>query len=167
MTESKKPEVEIYTDGACSGNPGRGGYGAILRYKTVNGIYVEKELSQGFLNTTNNRMEILGAAVALETLKKPCRVILCSDSKYLTDTIEKKRLDCWITNGWKTSAKKNVKNVDLWLRLANSMKPHQIEWVWIKGHNGHKFNERCDKLAVAAYNSDNLKTDTGYLLNKN
>ena len=160
--ENKKPCVEVYTDGACSGNPGKGGYGAVLRYKTNNGEFVTKELSEGFEKTTNNRMEILGAVVALECLKKPCNVTLCSDSKYLIDALEKKWLDNWIAKGWKTASKKPVKNVDLWKRLIEAMKPHDIGLVWVKGHNGHEFNERCDELAVSAYNSENFQVDSGF-----
>ena len=157
------PQVEIYTDGACSGNPGKGGYGAVLRFKKSDGTYASKEISQGFKETTNNRMELLGCIIALETLKKPCNVTLTSDSKYLIDAIEQKWLDNWIKNNWKTSGKKPVKNVDMWKRLIEAMKPHKIEFVWVKGHAGHKFNEICDKLAVDAYNSDNLEMDNGFI----
>jgi len=160
--ETEKPNVDIYTDGACSGNPGKGGYGAVLRYKSSGGEYIEKELSCGFEKTTNNRMEILAAVAALEALKKPCNIMLCSDSKYLIDAIEKNWIENWVAKGWKTSSKKPVKNIDLWKRLIAAMKPHQINWVWVKGHNGHEFNERCDKLAVSAYNSDKLKQDSGF-----
>ena len=157
------PQVEIYTDGACSGNPGKGGFGAVLRFKKSDGTYASKEISQGFKETTNNRMELLGCIIALETLKKPCNVTLTSDSKYLIDAIEQKWLDNWIKNNWKTSGKKPVKNVDMWKRLIEAMKPHKIEFVWVKGHAGHKFNEICDKLAVDAYNSDNLEMDNGFI----
>ena len=157
------PEVEIYTDGACSGNPGKGGYGVVIRYKKNNGEYVSKEISEGFITTTNNRMEVLSAIVALNALKKPCKVKLYSDSKYLVDAIEKKWLDNWQAKNWKTSNKKPVKNIDLWEKLLLAMKPHEIDWIWVKGHAGHEFNERCDQLGVAAYNSDNLKVDDGYV----
>ena len=159
---TKKPTVEIYTDGACSGNPGRGGYGIVLRYKKNDGEYVIKEISEGFEKTTNNRMEVLASVVALRTLKTPCKVILTSDSKYLIDAIEKKWLDSWVNNNWRTASKKPAKNIDLWKRLIEVMKKHEIKFVWVKGHNGHEFNEICDKLAVQAYNSDNLKPDTGF-----
>jgi len=159
--ENKKPEVEIYTDGACSGNPGKGGYGIVLRYKTQGGEYVTKELSEGFEKTTNNRMELLASVVALETLKVPCKVTLTSDSKYLIDAIEKKWLDGWQKNNWKTASKKPVKNIDLWKRLIDAMERHEIKYVWVKGHNGHEFNEICDKLAVKAYNGNALKIDSG------
>lgn len=157
-----KPTVEIYTDGACSGNPGKGGYGIVLRYKKNNGEYVTKELSEGFVTTTNNRMELLASIVALEALKTECHVVLTSDSKYLIDAIEKKWLDGWVKNNWRTASKKPVKNIDLWKRLIEVMKKHEIKFVWVKGHNGHEFNEICDKLAVSAYNGENLKTDEGF-----
>ncbi len=157
-----KPTVEIYTDGACSGNPGKGGYGIVLRYKKSDGEYITKEMSEGFEKTTNNRMEVLASVVALEALKTPCHVILTSDSKYLIDAIEKKWLDSWVKNNWRTASKKPAKNIDLWKRLIEVMKKHEIKFVWVKGHNGHEFNEICDKLAVQAYNSDNLKPDTGF-----
>ena len=160
--ETTKPIVEIYTDGACSGNPGRGGYGAVLRYKKNDGVYVSKELSEGFETTTNNRMELLASIVALETLKTPCKVTLTSDSKYLIDAIEKKWIESWVKNNWRTAGKKPVKNVDLWKRLIDVMEKHEIKFVWVKGHNGHEFNEICDKLAVNAYNGENLKTDSGF-----
>lgn len=162
MEDSKKPIVEIYSDGACSGNPGRGGYGTVLRYKKSSGEYVTKELSEGFKNTTNNRMELLGAIVGLEALKGACSVTLTSDSKYLIDAIQQKWIEKWEANGWKTAGKKPVKNVDLWTRLIDLMKKHDIQFIWVKGHNGHEFNEICDKLAVAAYNSDNLSEDKGF-----
>ncbi len=162
MTEENKPIVEIYTDGACSGNPGRGGYGAVLRYKKSDGNYAEKQLSEGFINTTNNRMELLAPIVALESLKTSCKVTLTSDSKYLIDAIEKKWIDNWQAKGWKTSDKKPVKNIDLWKRLITAMERHEIKFVWVKGHAGHEFNEICDKLAVSAYNGENLKIDEGF-----
>ena len=151
--------VEMYTDGACSGNPGAGGYGSILRYKDKNGLYHEKELTAGYKVTTNNRMELLAVIVGLEALKKPCRVKITSDSKYFIDAFEQKWIEGWQKNNWKNASKKAVKNVDLWLRLLAAMEPHEIELVWVKGHNGHEFNERCDKLAVASSKSDNLLDD--------
>ena len=142
QTDKNLPKVEIYTDGACSGNPGKGGYGVILRYGIAQGKYIEKELSQGFLTTTNNRMELLAAITALEALKKPCKVTLYSDSKYLINAIEQNWIKRWSKNGWRSSDKKPVKNVDLWKRLINIITRHSINWVWVKGHNGHEFNER-------------------------
>lgn len=163
--EKTKPIVEIYTDGACSGNPGKGGYGAILRYKKSTGDYIVKEFSEGFENTTNNRMELLAPIIALEALKVPCSVTLTSDSKYLIDAIEKDWLSGWEKNNWRTAGKKPVKNIDLWQRLIKIMKEHEIKFVWVKGHNGHEFNERCDKLAVDAYNQETLSVDKGFVEN--
>ncbi|MEL0001945.1 MAG: ribonuclease HI [Rhodospirillales bacterium] len=136
--------VEIFTDGACSGNPGPGGWGAILRYKGT-----EKELSGGEALTTNNRMELMAAIAALEALNRPSSVRLTTDSVYVRDGISK-WLHNWKRNGWKTAAKKPVKNDDLWRRLDAAQAPHTIEWLWIKGHAGHIENERCDALARAA-----------------
>lgn len=155
----EKMFVELYTDGACSGNPGSGGYGTILRYKDKSGEYHEKELTAGYKLTTNNRMELLSVIVGLEALKKTCCVTIYSDSKYVVDAIDKKWLDGWVANNWKNSQKKAVKNVDLWKRFLEVKKNHKIEFVWIKGHNGHEFNERCDKLAVASSKSENLLDD--------
>lgn len=136
--------VEIFTDGACSGNPGPGGWGALLRYKDA-----EKELSGGEPETTNNRMELMAAIVALETLKRPMRVRLTTDSQYMKDGLEK-WIKGWVKNGWKTADRKPVKNVDLWQRLLEAMKPHQVELHWVRGHDGHAENERVDALARAA-----------------
>ena len=143
MTVSKET-VEIFTDGACSGNPGPGGWGAVLRYKGV-----EKELSGGEAETTNNRMEMMAALRALEALKRPSRVHLTTDSVYLRDGITK-WIHNWKRRGWKTADKKPVKNADLWKSLEQAVAPHQVEWHWIKGHSGHPENERCDSLARAA-----------------
>ncbi len=158
MSEAKLL-VEMYTDGACSGNPGAGGYGTILRYKDSAGNYHEKELTAGYKLTTNNRMELLAVIVGLEALKKPCRVKITSDSKYFIDAFEQKWIDSWQKNNWRTASKKPVKNVDLWQRLLAVMKQHEVELIWVKGHNGHEFNERCDKLAVNSSQSDNLLDD--------
>lgn len=159
-----RPKVEIYTDGACSGNPGKGGYGIVLRYKKSDGTYVSKELSQGYENTTNNRMELLAAVIALESLTKKCDVTLYSDSKYLIDAIEQNWLENWVLKGWKTASKKPVKNVDLWKRFIEIREKHNVKFVWVKGHAGHEFNEICDKLAVKAYNGVDLKQDTGFVV---
>ena len=136
-------EVDIFTDGACSGNPGPGGWGALLRSGGV-----EKELSGGESPTTNNRMEMLAAVEALSALKRPVKVRLHTDSQYLRDGITR-YVHAWQRNGWKTADKKPVKNIDLWLRLLEAMKPHQVEWIWVKGHAGHPGNERADALARA------------------
>ena len=152
-----KTKVQIYTDGACSGNPGPGGYGTILVHTDSNGVKHEKEISEGFKCVTNNQMELLAVIIGLETLKKPCSVTLYSDSKYVIDAFEKKWIDGWIKKGWKTAGKTLVKNVDLWKRLLAAKEKHEVEFVWVKGHAGHEYNERCDALAVTAYRSDNLK----------
>ena len=136
-------EVEIFTDGACSGNPGPGGWGAVLRYRGR-----EKELKGGETLTTNNRMEMLAAIAALEALKKPSGVRLHTDSKYLHDGITK-YIHAWRAKGWKTADKKPVKNIDLWQRLETAIAPHRVEWRWVKGHAGHAENERADALARA------------------
>ena len=140
--------VELYTDGACSGNPGKGGWGAILRY---NGR--EKELCGGEMETTNNRMELTAVIRGLEALKEPCHVRLTSDSKYVIDAIEKGWVYSWQRNGWRKADKKPALNVDLWEQLLPLLERHQVEYVWVKGHQGHPENERCDKMAVAYYNN--------------
>lgn len=136
--------VDIYTDGACRGNPGRGGWGAILVY---NGK--EKEISGGESMTTNNRMELTGAIEALALLKEPCEVTLTSDSKYLTDAICKGWLESWRKNGWRKADRSPVLNVDLWERLLCELERHNVNFVWVHGHRGHAYNERCDLLATA------------------
>ena len=133
--------VEIFTDGACSGNPGPGGWGAILRYKAT-----EKELSGGERRTTNNRMEMMAAIAALEALKRPSKVRITTDSTYLRDGITK-WIKAWKKRGWKTASKQPVKNVDLWQRLEAAVEGHQVQWHWVKGHAGHPENERADALA--------------------
>ena len=141
---SSLPKVIIHTDGACSGNPGPGGWGAILKFGEV-----EKELKGGEPHTTNNRMELMAAIVALETLKRPCTVDIHTDSQYLRNGIMT-WINGWKRNGWKTADKKPVKNVDLWQRLATAAAPHQIDWHWVRGHAGHPENERADALARGA-----------------
>ena len=136
--------IEIFSDGACSGNPGPGGFGTILR----SGRH-EKELSGYHPQTTNNQMELLGAIRGLEALKKPCRVVVTTDSQYVIKGMTE-WVEAWIARGWKTAAKKPVLNQGLWQRLVDLCARHQVEWVWVKGHNGHDENERCDELARAA-----------------
>lgn len=149
-------EVEIFTDGAARGNPdGPGGYGCVLRYIDPKGVVHEREFSKGFEKTTNNRMELMAAIVALEALIKPCRVKLYSDSKYLIDAFNRHWIDSWIKKGWKRGKNEEVKNVDLWKRLLEAKKNHEVEFIWVKGHNGDEMNERCDRLATAA--ADALK----------
>ena len=146
--------VDIFTDGACSGNPGKGGYGVILKY---NGV--ERELSEGFVNTTNNRMEILAAVKGLEILKEPCNVTLYSDSKYLVDSVNQGWLIKWEKNNWYRTKTEKAKNVDLFKRLLAMLNKHKVEFVWIKGHAGHPENERCDQLATSAAAGSELSTD--------
>jgi len=144
MTELS--HVEIATDGACKGNPGPGGWGVLIRMGAR-----EKELSGGEKLTTNNRMELMAAIEGLNALKRPCRVTLSTDSRYVMDGLTK-WIHGWRKNGWKTSDKKPVKNADLWQALIDAAAPHRVEWVWVKGHAGHPDNERADKLASdAAY----------------
>jgi ribonuclease HI len=140
---SRETEVEIFTDGACSGNPGPGGWGAILRVANR-----ERELSGGDPATTNNRMELMAAIMALEALKRPCKVRLLTDSSYVRDGVTK-WIHGWKKNGWRTADKKPVKNVELWQRLDEASAPHRIHWSWVKGHSGHVENERADALARA------------------
>ena len=137
-------QIEIFTDGACSGNPGPGGWGAVLRYKGH-----EKELSGGEAETTNNRMELTAPIAALEQLKEPCEITLCSDSKYVIDGLEKGWAKGWRARGWKKADKSPALNPDLWEKLLNLAERHVIHYKWIKGHAGHPENERCDRLAVA------------------
>ncbi len=146
--------VEIFTDGACSGNPGKGGYGVVLKYKEN-----VKELSQGFLATTNNRMEILAAIKGLEVLKEPCKVTLYSDSKYLVDSVNQGWIIKWQKNNWYRTKNEKAKNVDLFKRLLELLDKHKVEFVWVKGHAGHEENERCDFLATSAAAGDNLLED--------
>ena len=154
--------IKIYTDGASSGNPGKGGYGTILIAEDENGRVHKKEITQGFAVTTNNRMELLAAIVGLEALRRPCDVELTSDSKYLVDAFNQKWVDGWVKKGWKGANKQPVKNQDLWKRLLEAKKNHNVKFIWVKGHNGHEFNERCDEMAVASANGENLLTDTGF-----
>ncbi len=142
--------VRIYSDGACSGNPGPGGWGAILQCDEPR---AEKELSGAELQTTNNRMEMLGVINALELLREPCRVTVITDSRYVCDAFRKDWISGWIKRDWKTAGKKPVKNQDLWERMLKALKPHRVDWEWVRGHAGHPENERCDALAVAARES--------------
>lgn len=148
-------QVEIFTDGSCLGNPGPGGYGALLRYGKH-----EKELSGGFFLTTNNRMELLAAIEGLKALTAPCQVTLTTDSQYVKQGIQS-WISGWKKKGWKTSNKTPVKNVDLWQALDAETQRHQIDWRWVKGHAGHDENERVDDLARAAANAPS-QDDTGY-----
>ncbi len=149
--------IDIYTDGACSGNPGAGGYGAVLLYNNF-----RKELSQGYKNTTNNRMEILGVIKALEALKEPCSVKLYSDSQYVVNSITKGWVYSWKKKNWIKSDKKKALNVDLWERLIGLLEIHNVEFVWVKGHADNVENERCDELARMAIASGDLIEDENF-----
>ena len=155
-------EVTIYTDGSARGNPnGPGGYGAVLHYVDSKGTLHERELSQGYARTTNNRMELMAAIAGLEALVRPCQVTLYSDSQYLVKAFNEHWIDGWQKKNWKRGKNDPVKNVDLWKRLLAAMEPHEVKYVWVKGHNGHEMNERCDQLATAAADGNDLLTDTG------
>lgn len=153
--KTKMHEVHIYTDGAAKGNPGRGGYGVVMEVPNSN---YRKEFYEGFRHTTNNRMELLAVIVGLEKLKNPnTKVLVVSDSKYVVDAINQK----WIF-GWEKKSFKGVKNPDLWIRFLKIFRKHQVEFKWIKGHNNHPQNERCDQLAVFAASQEKLSMDTIY-----
>lgn len=207
-----KPKVEIWTDGSSRGNPGPGGYGAVIRFvsegemqpagdfaevsapsqmnffelETAEGESIESgsfagessekavnsaespqeiELSQGFALTTNNRMELMAAIVALEALEKPSTVLIHSDSKYLVDAHEQGWIGNWIKRGWRSAGKASVKNVDLWQRLLKAEEPHEVKYVWVAGHAGNELNERCDTLAVEAACGEALLEDSGFSQN--
>lgn len=152
--------VKIYTDGSARGNPeGPGGYGAILTYVDSKGTMHRRELSGGYIKTTNNRMELMGVIKALEALVKPCVVEVYSDSKYVVDAFNQHWIDSWQKKNWKRGKNEPVKNVDLWKRLLAAMQPHEVNYIWVKGHNGHEENERCDELATTAADGTELQED--------
>lgn len=154
--------VTIYTDGSARGNPdGPGGYGTILIYVDGKGTEHRREYSGGFVKTTNNRMELLAAIVGLEALTRPCDVDLYSDSQYLVKAFNDHWLEGWIKKGWKRGKNEPVKNVDLWKRLLKACEPHKVSFHWVKGHDGHPENERCDQLATAAADGDDRQIDPG------
>ena len=150
-------KVEIYTDGACSGNPGKGGWGAVLIYKGV-----RKELSAGYEKTTNNRRELTAAIEGLSALKEPCEVDLYSDSKYLVDAIEKGWVEKWRKNNWMRERNKPALNADLWKKLMALLEKHNVRFIWVKGHASNEENNRCDQLARGAAQGENLLTDDEY-----
>lgn len=152
--------VTIFTDGAARGNPeGPGGYGTILQYIDPQGNMHEREYSAGYKKTTNNRMELMAAIIGLEALTKSCQVDLYSDSKYVIDAFNQHWIDNWLKKNWKKSDGKAVKNVDLWTRLLKAKEPHEVTFHWVKGHDGHPENERCDTLATTAADGNNLLDD--------
>jgi ribonuclease HI len=156
----KEMLVKIFTDGSARGNPdGPGGYGTILQYVDGRGQLHEREYSQGYKKTTNNRMELMAAIVGLEALNRPCEVELYSDSKYLIDAFNQHWIDGWIRKGWKRGKNEPVKNPDLWKRLLAATQPHTIRFIWVKGHDGHPENERCDTLATTAADGTELIDD--------
>ncbi len=155
-------KVTLYSDGSARGNPdGPGGFGTILQYVDSHGEMHEREYSAGFVKTTNNRMELMGVITGLEALTKPCEVTVITDSKYVTEAFNQNWIDGWLKKGWVNSQKKPVKNIDLWKRLLQAKEPHSVTFVWVKGHAGHPENERCDKLATTAADSENLIDDIG------
>ncbi len=153
-------QVQIYTDGAARGNPdGPGGYGTVLEYVDTKGQLHTKELSQGYKKTTNNRMELMAVIAGLEALNRPCWVTVYSDSKYVVDAFNQRWIDGWIKKGWKRGKNEPVKNIDLWKRLLKVKEPHAVTFCWVKGHDGHPQNERCDALATSAADGDALIED--------
>lgn len=153
-------KVTMFTDGAARGNPeGPGGYGAILQYIDSKGELHEKEFSAGYKKTTNNRMELMGVIAGLEALKTPCTVEVISDSKYVTDAFNQHWVEGWIKKGWRGSTNKAVKNIDLWKRLLKAKAMHEVTFTWVKGHDGHPENERCDQLATSAADGNALLDD--------
>lgn len=155
-------KVLLFTDGAARGNPdGPGGYGAVLQFTDTKGQLHEKTMAAGYEKTTNNRMELMAAIAGLEALTRSCQVELYSDSKYLTDAFNQHWIENWVKNNWKRGKSGPVKNIDLWKRLLNAMKIHQVTFHWVKGHAGHPQNERCDKLATSAADGDDLLIDEG------
>lgn len=156
------PHVAAFTDGAARGNPGPGGYGALLRFTDAAGTPHERTLSAGYRLTTNNRMELMGAIAALEALTRPCSVTLHSDSQYVVRAFNDSWVDGWVRRGWKNAQKKPVKNADLWKRLLQAKRPHEVEFVWVRGHAGHAENERCDALATTAADGEVLLEDEGF-----
>lgn len=152
--------VEIYTDGSARGNPdGPGGYGTVLVFIDSKGTEHRREYSAGYKKTTNNRMELMAAIVGLEALTKPCHVDLYSDSQYVIKAFNERWLEGWIKKGWKRGKNEPVKNVDLWKRLLKAVEPHSVTFHWVKGHNGHPMNERCDELATTAADGTDLHDD--------
>lgn len=154
--------VKIYTDGAARGNPdGPGGYGTVLEYVDTAGNLHVKEVSQGYVKTTNNRMELMAVIAGLEALNRPCTVEIYSDSQYVVNAFNQHWVDGWIKKGWKRGKNEPVKNVDLWKRLLKAKEPHNASFYWVKGHDGHPQNERCDELATTAADGDELIVDDG------
>ena len=152
--------VKLFSDGSARGNPeGPGGYGTVLQFTDAAGVLHEKEISQGYRKTTNNRMELMGCIAGFEALNRPCKVDVFSDSKYLTDAFNQHWIENWVKHDWNRGKSGPVKNPDLWKRLLRAMEPHEVTFHWVKGHAGHPENERCDRLATAAADGTDLKED--------
>ena len=155
-------QVKLFTDGAARGNPdGPWGYGAVMEYVDSKGVLNTKELSQGYVKTTNNRMELMAVISGLEALNRPCIVEVYSDSKYVVDAFNQHWVDSWLKKGWKRGKNEPVKNVDLWKRLLAAKSQHRVTFHWVKGHDGHPQNERCDELATTAADGSGLIVDEG------
>lgn len=157
-------KVTIYTDGASRGNPGPGGFGTLLHFVDAKGTLHTREISQGYECTTNNRMELLAVIAGLEALKKPCSVEVYSDSQYVVNAFNQHWIEGWLKRGWKNAKKDPVKNIDLWKRLLAAKEPHDVVFHWVKGHDGHPENERCDELATTAADGNGRIVDEGFTL---
>lgn len=155
-------QVTVYSDGSARGNPGNGGYGALLLYRDADGHAHEMRLSRGFRLTTNNRMELLGVIAALEALNQPCAVSVHTDSQYVCNAFKQGWIEKWQQRGWKKTKSEPVKNVDLWKRLLSAMAPHDVSYHWVRGHAGVELNEECDRLATEAADGADLAIDAGY-----
>ena len=155
-------KVKIYTDGAARGNPdGPGGYGTVLEYVDTKGELTTRQVSQGYIKTTKNRMELMAVIAGFEALNRPCEIELYSDSQYVVNAFNQHWIDGWIKKGWKRGKNEPVKNVDLWKRLLQAKEPHRVTFNWVKGHAGHPQNERCDELATTAADGKDLIADEG------
>ncbi len=155
-------KIQLFTDGACRGNPGPGGYGAILKYTDADGKEHVKEISDGYLDTTNNRMELMAVLYGLKAVKSPCSIKIYTDSQYIVKAFNEGWLENWIKNQWRRGKKKEpIKNLDLWQQIVEAVKPHTVEFIWVKGHAGHVENERCDTLATEAADHHPTKKDQG------
>ena len=153
-------DIKLFSDGAARGNPdGPGGYGTILQFTDAQGVLHEREYSAGYKRTTNNRMELMGVITGMEALTRPCHVEVYTDSKYVSDAFNQNWIEGWQKRNWKNSQNKPVKNPELWQRLLAAMEPHEVHFNWVKGHNGHVLNERCDKLATSAADGSDLLDD--------
>lgn len=155
-------DIKLYSDGSSRGNPGKGGYGTILSYRKQDGSLHEREYSCGYRMTTNNRMELLGVIRGFQELKTPCNVEVYTDSSYIVNAFNQGWIDSWIKKGWKRGKNQAVLNTDLWKELLSLSSKHKVTYIWIKGHAGHSYNERCDKLATTAADGDSLIEDVGY-----